>query len=176
MAAMRDHSAYKHWRGMMSRCFSYSSQQYCPTYTGATVHMPWYDFWTFVAWCETQVGFGEALWQLDKDLLRPGNMHYSPENCRFVPNELNSLFAKGRGKVSGLPKGVSVIESTGRYRARATLLGEKLVDCVFATEQEAVEAYKIGKLKLVHKQAEKWKDRIAPDLYLRLANMEVNHL
>ena len=33
-------------------------------------------------------------WEIDKDILLKGNKIYSPENCCFVPAEINCMFVK----------------------------------------------------------------------------------
>lgn len=169
MATMRNHPAYKHWRGVKQRCESPALLKNRPTYLGTTLCEEWQDFWKFAEWCEQQVGFGKQGRQLDKDLLVPGCKIYSPNTCVFVPNEINCLFSKGRsGSKGGF---VGIVLSCGKFRVRVTCLGIKYFDKVFESRELAIEAYKREKLRVVHMQATKWKDEISPELYRTLISM-----
>ena len=63
-----------------------------PAYIGTTNGFG--DFQSFANWSVQQVGYGVPGYQLDKDLLVKGNKVYSPENCCFLPGEINSAITR----------------------------------------------------------------------------------
>jgi hypothetical protein len=80
-------------------------------------------------------------WQgkhLDKDILKNGNRVYCKEFCAFVTPKTNIFFSSKKDC-----DGVSLIRSTGRYRARCQnpITGERIHIGVFADESDAVDAY-----------------------------------
>ena len=68
-----------------------------PDYFGCTLDDSFKTFDGWVSWAETKIGFmctdsNGNLYQLDKDLLSypEKNKHYSPDNCVFLPPDVNS--------------------------------------------------------------------------------------
>lgn len=76
--------AYRIWHNLMSRAN-------CPGYEGITICDEWKDFGTFEVWYNSNYIKGH---DLDKDLKSPGNKHYSPGTCLFIPSTLNRRLAK----------------------------------------------------------------------------------
>ena len=72
---------YQRWVAMLRRCYSKQMHRKFPTYKDCTVCDEWITFSNFRKWMETQDWQGK---ELDKDILFPGNKHYSPDNCVFV--------------------------------------------------------------------------------------------
>jgi len=97
------------WYNMNTRCkVGGAEQKRNPCYIGVTHEFENYN--SFTVWCNFQQGYLDktdngTFWQLDKDLITPGNKCYSPENCLFVPQDVNSLFVRGNSNVN-LPLGV----------------------------------------------------------------------
>ena len=67
-----------------------------PDYFGCTLDEQFSTFDKWVEWAETKVGFmctdeDGDVYQLDKDLMNlpEKNKHYSPNNCVFLPKEIN---------------------------------------------------------------------------------------
>lgn len=134
---------YMFWKGMMERCYSEFSNKRSPTYVGCEVQEVWHNFQNFGGWCQTQVGFLESGWQLDKDLLggiRAGKV-YSPEVCVFVPQEINTLFIIPTTKTDDLPTGVNYCKDRGNYQAGCGAGGYRKALGRFATPELAYEAY-----------------------------------
>lgn len=163
--------SYSRWYNMLMRCYSENYHFNKEAYIGCSVDRIWHNFQLFSSWCKTQVGYLEAGWELDKDLLNKGNTTYSPQNSCFLPKELNALLiktldAKDRGK---FVIGVQQIPKTGRYRVlcQGSHVG------VYGSEVEAFESYKRFKESFIKQQAEKWKDKIDPRAYEALMNYQV---
>ncbi len=73
---------YQTWHSMLRRCYSPVFKKDKPTYEGCEVCEEWLHFSVFRKWYAAN---NKANWELDKDLLIPGNKTYSPETCIFVP-------------------------------------------------------------------------------------------
>lgn len=127
---------YKVWAHMLERCYGERCQAKYPTYLGCTVSTKWHIFSTFKKWMKTQDWPGN---DLDKDILVPGNKHYSPEYCVFVPHETNKILTYGQSTNSGLPIGVN---HHGRgYRAKCKRNGRTVSLGTYRTRAQAGEAY-----------------------------------
>jgi hypothetical protein len=90
--------SYQLWSAMLARCYCPKLQEKYPTYKGCSVVEVWYKYSNFKKWFSLHYREG---FQLDKDLLKPDNKIYSPLNCVYVPQEINSLLndrAAARGK------------------------------------------------------------------------------
>lgn len=81
---------YSKWRDMITRCYSKKYQDRKPTYSRCTVCEEWLLFSSFKGWMKSKAWEGKCL---DKDLLAPNNKMYSPENCVFISNNLNTAIA-----------------------------------------------------------------------------------
>lgn len=107
------HSAYESWRLILSRCYNKRELEKFPTYSGCYVCDEWLSFMGFYEWWKKHYIRG---YQLDKDILSPGNKIYSPDFCLYIPGWLNCFAASVKSKNSDLPTGVSLVK--GKYRAR----------------------------------------------------------
>lgn len=105
---------YKTWKRMIERCFSPIRHKSQPTYMECNIADEWIVFSCFRDWA---VGRYRDGWQLDKDILVPGNKIYGPEFCVFVPQKLNLFFKTASHKKSGLPIGVSHGRHKNQYKA-----------------------------------------------------------
>lgn len=85
-------AAYSKWTGMLTRCYNPKYHVKKPTYKGCSVCDEWLTFSKFKAWYDLNNRVGM---ELDKDILVRGNKIYSPEFCRFVPKEINTLLLTG---------------------------------------------------------------------------------
>jgi len=75
--------------------------------------------------------------QLDKDIIRPGNKIYSPENCAFVSAAVNK-FVTDSGKTRGAwPIGVYYRPDRHKFRAMVWRAGQKRHLGYFDTPEEA---------------------------------------
>lgn len=136
-------ACYKSWSSMLERCYSQREQLEYPSYRGCTVDESWLRLSAFQVWFNANYREGYVL---DKDILVPGNKHYGPNTCRYVPPYINTLIlerAAGRGL---LPLGVTLAHNRSnrlpeRYRAQLMKRNRKVGLGTHATPEEAHLAY-----------------------------------
>jgi len=113
-----------------------------------------HSFDSFVEWCQCQHGYmnkeeNGKYWQLDKDIILPGNKIYSPDTCVFIPNNVNSLFmtGKSRNSKSGLPMGVSTyFRSKNLFTASCRVSDSEKYMGLFNTPMLAHQAWQEAKI------------------------------
>ena len=136
---------YKTWGEMIRRCYDNKYHIRRPTYIGCSVDPEWHLFSKFKEFYETNYREG---FELDKDILVPGNKVYSRNTCRFVPKGINCLFLDCRASRGSCPIGVyyTNVHNNGRpYCARLhTVVKYKFLG-FFATPEEAHNAYLTAK-------------------------------
>lgn len=125
------HRAYNVWSKMLERCGNHKHYKDC------SVDPRWHNYQTFAQWYSGQVVLEG--WQIDKDILSPGNKVYSPETCCIVPQPLNSFFTANRSNVGELPLGVT--RHFNKFQSRARLGGKSTFLGSFSTPEEAHQAY-----------------------------------
>lgn len=91
-----DTKAFSIWRAMLRRCYYRGSQHHQPSYEGGIVAEEWHNFQTFAEWFEQHYPKDGGKYQLDKDILVPGNKIYSPKTCSFVTQRENLAGRKFR--------------------------------------------------------------------------------
>jgi hypothetical protein len=156
---------YRTWRNMLKRSY-YDSE---PTYAEVTVCNEWHTFSIFKQWMEQQDWEGKAL---DKDLLFPGNLVYSPETCVFIDQAVNLFITESRVAKGRWPVGVSWRDSNQKFQAQIGNLGKgQSFIGYFDCPQEAHKAWLTKKLKFAKILAEQQTDpRIAKALIDRYTN------
>lgn len=130
------------WSDMAQRCKPDGHfQAVKPTYKQCSMSENFKDFQYFAEWCQSQAGYLQKDYHLDKDILIDGNKLYSEDTCVFVPKDLNAFSKKFDRPREDLPTGVYKTKS-GKFKAKA---GDKVfgnfVVGIFATIEEASEAY-----------------------------------
>ena len=161
--------SFQLWKNMLKRCYSEVSFKKSPSYEQCLTSETFNDYQQFKTWCNSQLGFGNTGWELDKDILVKGNKIYSEDTCCFVPKEINLLLVKhdkGRGDYL---LGVDYHKNRKQFRARCS---DKHLGW-FNTEIEAFNAYKQSKEDYIKSLANKWKDQIDPRVYEALMKYEV---
>ena len=141
---------YVTWRSMMERCYGDKYQARYPTYKGCKVCDEWLRFSAFKAWMMKQDWRGKAL---DKDILKQGNKIYGPQACLFITCAINNLLNNSAAARGDYPQGVEPLG--GKYRARCSNGGKYKHIGYFSTPEQAHEAYKIVKYKVIAKVANK---------------------
>lgn len=146
---LRDHPIYVLWANVVQRCQNRNrkgSHRYVGR--GITMYGPWRnDFLMFRRWA-VRSGWRPGL-QIDR-IDNDGD--YTPDNCRFVTHRENCAPGRRRRpthtrahatKKHGLPLGV--YKKRSKYFASKTVEGVRYRTSVYATVQEATEAYeKLG--------------------------------
>lgn len=155
---------------MLQRAYDKIWQKEHPAYINCSVDKRWHNFQNFAKWCEDNYTSNNKInWELDKDILVKGNKIYSPENCDFVPQEINNLFIRREKERGDLPIGVTY--SKNRTRFRATVNKKRIG--TFDTIEEAFQAYRVAKEKRIKEFAHKWKPFITERIYNALINYQV---
>lgn len=161
--------AYGCWSRMLDRCYgSYKSSSYedCEVSHGFKV------FSTFKKWCETQKGFSEQGWELDKDLLGDSKL-YSETTCCFIPQRINALITK-KVKTKGLyPTGVSFYKRKNVFKADCMYKGVKKHLGYFDNVEDASFAYKFFKEAYVKELALEYKDVLDTHVFNALMKWKV---
>jgi hypothetical protein len=138
---------YTQWKDMLRRCRSEVFHQKYPTYIGCTVADEWIRFSDFLAWYQQESP--QQGYQLDKDLLYPGNKVYSPNTCIFVPRHINLLL---RGSQSHTTLPVGVYKRGKRFIAVCKVNSQSIYLGSYSTPQEAHHAYSQYKVQVVQKE------------------------
>ncbi|AUR91657.1 hypothetical protein NVP1161O_215 [Vibrio phage 1.161.O._10N.261.48.C5] len=140
------------WKDMMKRCYSENYHKKQPTYKDCSVCTEWLSYMNFHKWAKDKHGLdpdGKKL-QLDKDLLIPENIVYSPDTCLFVPSKVNTFLSEGsRTRDRKLPKGLCWSKAREILQVfckdpldrHSKFLGD------VSSVEEGVELYKKTKLK-----------------------------
>lgn len=133
--------AHRKWSSMCLRVYSPTTDQMKVDYLGCEICDEWHSFQNFAEWFFDQPFAGMSRYELDKDLIKPGNKTYCPEFCSIIPKELNAaISADKRKNLHGV--GVGYVPATDkyfssiRYRGKVTHLG------TFSTKEEASAAYR----------------------------------
>lgn len=164
---------YSHWHSMLTRCYYQKYHERFPTYVGCSVDSQWHNFQEFAEWCQWQEGFKYPKSVLDKDLLVPGNKIYSPENCVFLPPELNGLIVSPKKIGKQFPAGISYQKDYGKYIVSCAVEGKNKNLGRYECPEEAFAVYKDFKENLVRGKAEEYKGVIDVRAYTALLNFEI---
>ena len=129
---------YKTWMSMLMRVYSPKYHALKPTYIGTTVCKEWLTFSTFKTWMKDLDWEGN---QIDKDIMIPGNLHYSPATCIFVSPQLNKLLNNHAADRGEHPVGVSFNRKINKHQAQIRYKGKTKYLGRFNTPQEAAAVY-----------------------------------
>lgn len=160
------------WDNMRNRCRAGGAlQRSCPTYVGSRNDFG--NINAFVEWSKEQPGY-DLGWQLDKDLLVPGNKIYSETTCVFLPRELNIILVKSNKSRGKFPIGVSYNYRASKYIAYCSDGSNRLQHLGYHTDEVAAHsAYKTYKESLIRSLAHKWQSKIDSRAYDALMEYEV---
>ncbi len=157
--------AYRVWFGMLKRCYGKGSA-YRAAYDGCVVDEEWRLFSNFKKFYDDnyQPGF-----ELDKDLLSPGNKIYSSKNCVFIPQALNSFVTSRDSRRGDYPIGVCLRKGSRKFQADIKVNGKNKHLGLFDDPFVAHLAWYEEKIKLAH-GFKSLCDQINPRLYNGLIN------
>ncbi|MCX2891761.1 hypothetical protein OO258_26395 [Pseudomonas sp. DCB_BI] len=147
------------WHAVKGRCDERGTQQRNnPRYQGCTLGFE--CFQEFAAWCNSQYGYGfrdqnDMKWEIDKDILVPGNRVYGPDFCCFVPRRINSLFTFSSKMRGDLPLGVSPFKGDPKVlRARIRIGNGKSKHLgIFRSAIDAHRAWQEEKSRIIREEA-----------------------
>jgi len=160
------------WDKMIKRCYNPTLKD--KSYLNCNVCEEWHNFYNFHKWYEIQMnnGFYQKGYQLDKDILNPMAKEYSPENCRLVPESINSFTNNNTdSRDTKLPSGVSWKAKNNKYQVsiKSGHKSNKYLG-LFTCPKEGYEIYKLEKIKAGLKLANEWEGLVVPDIIAILRN------
>ena len=159
---------YMCWMHMIERCYYEKNKHLHPSYYGkCTVCEEWLNFQVFAQWYEDNKYEVEGRLHVDKDILYPNCMIYSPETCILTPQRINMLFMN-KPNERGLPNG---IKKQGKgYLAKYN--GEELG--TYKTLEEAYKIYSEKKEETIKRVADEYKRIIPAHVYKALYAYKVD--
>lgn len=158
---------YACWESMMKRVYNPQNASAARPYEDTSVDVRWHNFQIFAEWCQTQKGFGEQGFQLDKDLISKGNKVYSPEKCCFIPLHINTAITGMKHNNTSGYAGVSET-SVGTYGAEVTINSVHVHLGTYNSKESAAFVYRSIKEAYVRSLAEVYKDSLAENTYSAL--------
>jgi len=165
---------YAAWGNMLKRCYNQKSLIDIPSYKECTVHPDWHNLQNFGKWYdENFYHIGNEVMEMDKDILVKGNKIYGPDTCCFVPRHINILFVRRETKRGASPIGTSWNKRSKAYEAYYNYKGKRFKIGLFDDKEEAFEAYKVAKEKVIKSVAAEYKNKIPMKLYNALMNYAV---
>lgn len=164
--------AYRTWQSMLRRAYCPKGHARWPTYLGCSVSDEWLDYQDFAQWFENHE-YSNHGYQLDKDLLIPGNKIYAPDRCVFVPSQLNKLLLDCGVARGQYPQGVSFHKQANKFTASININSKKKGLGYFDNELDAYNAYKEAKERHVKNTALKWANSIQREVFKTLMLWEL---
>jgi hypothetical protein len=164
--------SYEVWKSMLRRVYGIKELKRNPTYMGCRVDKRWHKYSEFIKFHDKHYRDG---YQLDKDILVPGNKKYGPDTCMYVPQAVNKLFinrARFRGKYPlGIIRvgNILVVQINGQATRHVASFALNEVDA-------AVACYNQAKAEQVIAMARQYKDVIDKRVYKSLMWRARNHV
>lgn len=177
----RPTKCYSTWRHMLQRCYNPKYKEKHITYENCEVDEIWHNLQSFGDWYDDNYyEIDNQKMCLDKDILHKGNKIYSPDNCIFVPERINTLFTKRDKSRGEYPIGVSYNKQYDKFQAYCRLHDFKENKTklkhlgYYDNPEQAFEAYKEFKENYVKEVADYYKDLIPIKLHKAMYEYEVN--
>ena len=167
---------YKIWHHMLQRCYDPKYHERYITYKNCEVEDYLLNFQHMAEWIENNYYKvpGEQMC-LDKDILFKNNKIYSRETCIFVPERINLLFVKSDKTRGNSPIGTTP-NSSGNYVVRCNNgYGKRNCLGTYSTKEEAFQAYKQYKEKLIKETIDSYEGKIPEPFYSRLKEAMYNY-
>lgn len=165
---------YKRWQSILQRCYDINCSGY-ENYgkIGITICEEWKNFQNFAEWWN--INWKEYMndqWDIDKDILNKNSKQYNPDNCIFIPAEINAVFTKRSSKRGLCPIGVS--KKGKSFIAQINKDTKKIHLGSFESSEEAFNAYKIAKESHLKELANRYKDIISCKAYEALCEYKIS--
>lgn len=181
----KDSKAYGVWYAMLERSYCSEYHEWKPSYKECYVCAEWLNFQNFASWYYDNfpTESGEVRYQLDKDILYPGNKEYSPERCVFVPDFINSSFKSEAVKTGGLPRGVVLVKGkyySSQIRDRVALGDNSGYLGVYKNKEDAHRAWQVAKLGVLRDRLQMYltncqvDDRVVEAIHERIRLLETD--
>lgn len=166
---------YVLWVNVLRRSFSPSSKIRNPSYKDCCISDEWLNFQNFAEWYNNNFyKINNQRIELDKDILVKGNKIYSKSTCVFVPQNINTLFTKRKNERGEYPIGVTKRKGYDKFEVACNNgKGKPEYLGIYETIEEAFNAYKMYKERLIKKIADDYKDKIPDKLYKAMYKYEV---
>lgn len=166
--------AYGKWSAILQRCVKTDySDLSLVSYKGCNVCKEWMNFQNFAEWFYTHYYECNEPLCVDKDILVHGNKLYSPETCLLVPQRINLLFIKEKGRRGGTLIGAQSHDNGNNYISMlSTLNGYKYLG-TFNNEEDAFMAYKAAKEEYIKQVADEYKSTIPETVYRAMYSYEI---
>jgi len=182
---LKSNTAYSIWNGIYNRYYKADGRTYGRCYDEATMCDSWLNNRdSFVEWYMNN--YYECDYEsmdIDKDLLVPGNKHYSPETCCILPQTLNVMLSnckkhrsrKGINYNMDLPLGVRYDDRVQVYYGQIRPFGhdESVKLSYWEMPEQAFEEYKRFKQADIIIMAAKYKSKIPRHVYESLIKYDV---
>ena len=170
---------YAYWVRMLTRCFNPEEilKNTGRRYAFVEVDKEWFCFQNFAEWALKQPNWNLGF-DLDKDLLGTG-YEYSENNCTFLPSDINQFLAENWSKdTHNLPIGVQYIKpgTSGAkvgYVARCHNDKGREYLGYYDDPMQGYYAYKQAKEAYAKVLAERFKNVLRKDAYLKLKDFEL---
>lgn len=167
----RDTRPYTAWVRMLERAYSTEKQKTNKSYIGCAVAAEWHNFQNFADWYASQPFSGQGF-QVDKDILLPGNKIYCAEFCRLVPARINKILLDNPDRRGAHPVGVTFY--AGKYVSHLSRDGRRYHLGRFATPEEAFKAYKAAREDYIISSAERDRDSLPLEIYEALMRHKIS--
>lgn len=152
---------YDHWVGMLERCYGKNKHiKSRPTYESCECSENFKSYSYFYDWCQSQVGFKNSEWQLDKDILIEGNKLYSEDTCVFVPCDINNFITNRKKQNRSGYTGVSFHKASGKYAAQISFGGKRKHLGLFENPKDGENFYLLVKRRMAIELIEKYKSNL----------------
>lgn len=151
---------YSCWSAMLKRVVKTRGYS-----KNTTICEDWKSLSNFKIWFDANYVEG---FELDKDLLVPGNQHYSPDCCCFVSGYINNLIKGSRVNEGEYPQGVNK-KREGVFCAQMRKNGKRVHIGYYRSVQAASVAYQNARAAHVAVELRKHKQEMPERLFLTLA-------
>lgn len=163
--------AHQYWFKMLQRAYCPIYKKDHPTYEGVYVCEEWLNYQNFAEWVKSRKQYGRKGFNLDKDIIKPGNKVYCPEFCSLVPQHINKVTVH-KSLERDIPRGV--VKEGNKYVSRCKSFdGKETYLGIFESAIEAGEAYKRFKKSVIIETAEHFQEDLDDAVYKALLNFTV---